>query len=1270
MSAEQNDSGSGSGSGGRPSQVHTPVRREKKRVVWHSSQQDTGESSESTRGASSTRLRPDEGVFSPAGSPKLAPGQLPPNTPDAYELSLALTKILSAEQENKRRQRETEKAQDLAPDTPDTAAPRRPRPALRRNTSYDDPGERQKADHAESRTTERQYRSMADARQRADRLAVSVGSYSAPGSRRGSIDLDGMPQFKPLIEDYDDPKDTPPEKMAAIQDAGYFGLRQRVPRVNDPDRFQHHAVAENLVRSHTHKGKKDLFTQHPHGHASGTATPVLQQAYAHDYVPRPDQYRGGILSSLLKLYHDDKTAPGSGLSTPQTPGTPHMSPRPSPPATRPSSAVGIPPRSPPRSRPSSGLFNYHRSRHSSSSLALKELIKSSSMFAAPASTNISDKWAEKLKQPPAPPKKRDKARITIHIAGIIQRHRYLLKLCRALMMYGAPTHRLEEYMTMSSRVLEIEAQFLYLPGCMIISFDDSTTHTTEVKLVRVPQGIDLGRLRDVHNIYKEVVHDKIGVEEATQRLDEVNDRKPKYNVWVRVFLYGVASACVAPFAFQGRFIDLPVAFLLGSIVGILQLVLAPSNELYAHVFEVSAAVITSFIARAFGSIQNGELFCFSALAQSSIALILPGYMVLCSSLELQSHNIVAGSVRMVHALIYTLFLGYGITIGASLYGILDNNASSRSTCDRPLERGWYFLFVPAFTMCLCLINQAKWKQSPVMVGMALAGWSVNSYCAEYFGGNGQISNMLGALTIGILANLYSRMGRHVENGWLDFTDWWELRVKPRYTKKKLESDAWSLPTLTDPESRPTTPEKRQQAEKKPRKVGYSLAAAAMLPAIFVQVPSGLAAGGSLLASITMADEMTKNGTKIATDASTMGNLEGTAFNVLFKVIQVAIGISVGLFLSALIVYPLDQESSVEFISDSTKTPSSTPSSTQNMKIRSSRISISIAKAICRRHTSKDSLIKAIIAFFRLFRLLLTRYRSIDFLSLRKELWQLDEDEYRASFNDDSKESSTQLVPIGDLGYSGSTFFTTANAKYLIKSLPRRFEHDFFAKELLDPYVGHMKHQPHSLLVRITDLIYAPHASIGGMLGAAPTHHIVMENLLYGKPQGQDGDSWETYDLKPNSYFFPERDIADGALAPDSVIDRLVDEFPDKVRVTHQAKQELVSLLFADSALLMSHNAVDYSLFLVRFPKGSDVPVVESDAGIWRRGVDDVEGKWTYRCVVLDFFWAKHTFHARALTTIVKVFNKVAHKGPMSITADPAEYRERFMKMVDEIFIEG
>ncbi|TWU71560.1 hypothetical protein ED733_000342 [Metarhizium rileyi] len=924
----------------------TPNRKAKKRVVWHSSSQDYGKvevtggspaspilgdgttttttssvsksthaaataagptfpstlagaspsnstgSANTSRNGSGTPIPTVEiqGLCSEPSSPRMF--STPPGAPDAVELRMALNLVLT--EEEMRRQEHSSLF---------LATPRAPRPALRRNTSYDDPEEREKADQAERRATERQLRSMNDARQRADRLAVSVGGYSSSGSRRNS---DSKASFQPLIADSDDREGDYADDtaVASEDDLEKERVKHRTPYSRRQRFLEEHDTVESLVGSHTQKGGNNLF--HERSGSSGTNTPGSLTTGG-DYVPRPRKYRGSVLSSLLKLHQYDRRTTSnntSGQLTPISLATPVMSPRPSPPTSRPSSAAGES-----RSRFSSGLFSNHRALQSASSLT--ELVKSSSMFAAPGSSEISDHWSETFKKEKAEkthrPRK-DQIRIKIHIAGIISRHKYLLKLCRALMLYGAPTHRLEEYMTMSSRVLEIEGQFLYIPSCMIISFDDSTTHTAEVKIVRVPQGIDLGKLRDVHNIYKDVVHDKLGVVEATDRLEKVMSRKPKFHTWFRVPMYGIASACVAPFAFEGRFIDLPVAFILGCIVGLLQLVFAPSNELYAHVFEVSASVITSFLARGFGSINNGQLFCFSALAQSSIALILPGYMVLCSSLELQSHNIVAGSVRMVYAMIYTLFLGYGITIGASLYGMMDSNATSATHCKEPLDYGWYFLFVPGFTLCLCIINQAKWGQTPVMTVMALAGFSVNSYFSKYFEGNSQISNMLGALTVGILANLYSRLGRHVENAWLDALEWWEYRVRPRFSRRRRpDSDAWSLPSMSDPESSAAAPKKQQHH---PRKVGYSLAAAAMLPAIFVQVPSGLAAGGSLLAGITSANQLTGNSTTtVDTSAKTIGNLDGTAFNVLFSVIQVAIGISVGLFMSALIVYPLGKRRS-------------------------------------------------------------------------------------------------------------------------------------------------------------------------------------------------------------------------------------------------------------------------------------------------------------------------------------------------------------------------
>ncbi|KAH8894310.1 DUF1212-domain-containing protein [Thozetella sp. PMI_491] len=698
-----------------------------------------------------------------------------------------------------------------------------------------------------------------------------------------------------------------------------------VPRLRGSAKTQ--ATAQNLVRIHSTRKTVGPVAQEARS-VSGTATPVADDV---EYVPRPQTYRGGVLGSLLKLYGSDAKPHASS----SMPGTPARSPKHSPSSSMPGT--------PKPDRPRMGIWSGHQRSHSSTTLG--ELIGSSTIFAAPGSgfkaipSAVSEKIkhdreqerARKLRSRKSPLfRQEEEYHITVHIAEILSRHKYLIKLCRALMLYGAPTHRLEAYMEMSARMLGIEGQFLYFPGVMIMSFDDSNTHTAEIKLVKVVQGIDLGRLRDVHSIYKDVIHDLISVDDAMDRLNAVMKRKDRFSVWIRVLLYGIASALVAPFAFEGRYIDLPIAFFLGCIVGILQLVLAPSNELYANVFEISAAVITSFLSRAFGSIRGGTLFCFSSLAQSSIAMILPGYMVLCGSLELQNHQMVTGSVRMIYALIYTLFLGYGITIGSIIYGYIDRNAVSNVHCSTAPEwylhrpgPDYYVLFVFGFTLAMCAINQAKYKQFPVMLFIALAGYLVNNYSSNYFSGNSTLSSSLGALCVGVLANIYSRLGRYVENWWLDV---WESHLEPRVRRLSrgwkrqhsqddidfTESDSQPAgpTTISDPEA-----SVKQRITRHARKIGYGLSVAAMLPAIFVQVPGGLAVSGSLLSGIDQADQLTRNqtilpnGTVIETTFKSSTDLNATAFNVLLSVIQIAISISVGLSLSALIVYPLGKRRS-------------------------------------------------------------------------------------------------------------------------------------------------------------------------------------------------------------------------------------------------------------------------------------------------------------------------------------------------------------------------
>ncbi|KAJ5585568.1 uncharacterized protein N7459_005368 [Penicillium hispanicum] len=304
-----------------------------------------------------------------------------------------------------------------------------------------------------------------------------------------------------------------------------------------------------------------------------------------------------------------------------------------------------------------------------------------------------------------------------------------------------------------------------------------------------------------------------------------------------------------------------------------------------------------------------------------------------------------------------------------------------------------------------------------------------------------------------------------------------------------------------------------------------------------------------------------------------------------------------------------------------------------------------------------------LAFFTLHRIKLIRYERRLFAKLRQEVWAFDEDDYQSSFHTTS--GQPPLKAMGDLGYSGSTFFGTWDGYFVVKSLPRRFEHSFFQADLLEPYYQYMRANPDSVLVWITDYILSPYRTLGTLLGCTPSHHVVMENILCGQADDPGGQNWETYDLKPIDYFYPERDLVPESLVSEETLSRLADTFNDKLHLWRNDHKTFWEAIQADTKFLQDANAVDYSFFLVRIPVSSK-PTVLGRKSPWRAGLVSADGRWKYRAVILDFLWARHKLHAQALSGVVQTFNVVGRKGPMSITTTASEYRQNFLAMVAEM----
>ncbi|PVF96461.1 DUF1212-domain-containing protein [Serendipita vermifera] len=471
--------------------------------------------------------------------------------------------------------------------------------------------------------------------------------------------------------------------------------------------------------------------------------------------------------------------------------------------------------------------------------------------------------------------------ITYHIATLVQRQTFILRLAKALMMFGAPSHRIESQLEATATVLEVNAQFIHLPSVIIASFGDPETQTTDTHFVKANGRLALGKLHNVHQVYRQVVHDEISAEEGTVILIKLMKERPLYPLPIRCLIAFCCCALICPLAFGGSFLDMWVAGAGGAILCFLQLHAANKSAMYANVFEISVAILISFIARALSSIP-GKLFCYEAISSSGVVLILPGYLILCSALELASKNIVNGSVRMIYAIIYSLFLGFGLTIGSDLYYIMDRQAqrnrvqeatrnistvtihgtftSENSTvipsfngsftfsngnntvdntvlgCYRDASWPWYqqdfplwswFLLVPAFSLFSSSWNlqPLKSKQLPAMIVISCCAFAANTAANRYILNRSDVVSAIGAFVVGILGNAYSRIFR-------------------------------------------------------------GTAFQSMVIGVLFLVPSGIAAAGGLSENYRGQD----------------GDQYTTGLAIGLRMVQVAIGITVGLFGSGLVVY--------------------------------------------------------------------------------------------------------------------------------------------------------------------------------------------------------------------------------------------------------------------------------------------------------------------------------------------------------------------------------
>jgi uncharacterized membrane protein YjjP (DUF1212 family) len=323
---------------------------------------------------------------------------------------------------------------------------------------------------------------------------------------------------------------------------------------------------------------------------------------------------------------------------------------------------------------------------------------------------------------------------------------FVLTLGRALHRYGTPAPRLEEALGVACRSLDLDAEIFTTPTAIIMSFGEP--HELRTRMMRVESGeLDMDKLEQVDDLADDVAAQRLTPAQGVVRLEAILVAPRLYGRALSIAMAGLTSAALAVF-FGGGALDLALAGLLGVVLGLLELVTRRSTD-QARVFELVAAAVVAFAACTASAVVD----CAPALVTiAALIVILPGMSLTVAMTELATRHLIAGTARLMSAVIVLLELVVGVALGERAAEAV---VAIHSAPPPPLP-GWAQpVALVASALGMSIIVQAQRRAFAWILVASFVGYAGTLAGTAWLGS--QMGAMVGAFAVGVLGNTFARV---------------------------------------------------------------------------------------------------------------------------------------------------------------------------------------------------------------------------------------------------------------------------------------------------------------------------------------------------------------------------------------------------------------------------------------------------------------------------------------------------------------------------------
>eukprot|EP01114_Cavostelium_apophysatum_P018486 TRINITY_DN5724_c0_g1_i2.p1 TRINITY_DN5724_c0_g1~~TRINITY_DN5724_c0_g1_i2.p1 ORF type:complete len:563 (+),score=64.31 TRINITY_DN5724_c0_g1_i2:148-1836(+) len=342
-------------------------------------------------------------------------------------------------------------------------------------------------------------------------------------------------------------------------------------------------------------------------------------------------------------------------------------------------------------------------------------------------------------------------------APVDEKKAFILKLTKALHIFGSPVHRTEYDMMYCCQALGVEGMFAIMPSMIIVSFGEADGDPTksQTHILRVNQGLHCEKLLLAGELADHLACKKISVEQADDLLTEIIALKNRYNWKIKTICLGISSGCIAPLFFGGAQWELLACTIFGCIVGLLSRA-AEHYAFMSRLFEALASLVISFLARLLKAYWYTDI-CFYSMMLSSMVWLLPGLSLTISITELATRNVVAGTARMFYCFIICIQIGFGIAIGSRLVFWEDELSTEQEVCASfPLWTNSIFFLGTA--LCFNILLDASPKQLLPMTIASAIGYGASYGLSFVFASD--VNSAISAFCVGVFGGAYAYFFHH------------------------------------------------------------------------------------------------------------------------------------------------------------------------------------------------------------------------------------------------------------------------------------------------------------------------------------------------------------------------------------------------------------------------------------------------------------------------------------------------------------------------------